>query len=194
MKLSILICTLNEPHYVSRLRRLNNILDPQISRFNGEVQKIINDAGRSMSTGTKRNELIKQSEGDYFAFIDSDDVVPPYYVHELMAAIEQGPDVISFIGEMTTNGANARGFTIKLGSRYEERNGHYYRFPNHLCCYKKSVVEQVRFPDIWVQEDFRWACDIQRLLKTEIHLNKKMYTYDFISTKPNPNGKPTRIR
>lgn len=186
MKLSILIPTLNEPESINFLRRLNNILDPQIQRYQGQVEKVINDAPRSMSTGTKRNLLIANSEGDYFVQIDNDDLVPPYYVDELMRAIEHGPDVVTFIGHMTTNGRDKRDFTIKLGSKYEEKNGHYHRFPNHLCCYKRSVVEHVKFPDIWVQEDYQWALRVQPLLKTEIHINKHMYTYDF-RTKPNQN-------
>lgn len=150
------------------------------------MEKVINDAPRSMPTGTKRNELIKGSVGEYFVQIDNDDLVPPYYVDELMRAIEQGPDVVTFIGHMTTNGENKRDFTIKLGSAYHEKNGHYYRFPNHLCCYKRSVVEHIKFPDLWFKEDYAWALRVQPLLKTEVHINKHMYTYDF-RVKPHHN-------
>lgn len=185
MKLSILIPTLNEPESINYLHRLNNILDPQIARFPGLVEKVINDAGRAMPTGTKRNELIKNSSGEYFSQIDCDDVVPGYYVDELMKAIEQGPDVVSFIGYMTTNGENRRDFTIKLGSKYEEKNGHYYRFCNHLCCFKRSVVESVKFQPLWVQEDYLYAKEIKErnLLKTEVHIGDRwMYHYDFRHT------------
>lgn len=182
MKLSILIPTLNEPESINYLHRLNNILDPQIARFPGLVEKVINDAGRAMPTGTKRNELIKNSEGEYFSQIDCDDIVPPYYVEELMKAIEQGPDVVSFIGFMTTNGEHRREFTIKLGEKYEERNGQYFRYPNQLCCYKRETVKDVHFQPIWVQEDYNWATEVmkKRLLKSEVHIGDKwMYHYAF---------------
>lgn len=185
VRLSILIPTLNEPESINYLRRLNNILDPQIARFPGQVEKVINDAGRAMPTGTKRNELIKNSVGEYFSQIDCDDIVPGYYVDELMRAIGQGPDVVSFIGYMTTNGENRRDFTIKLGSKYEEKNGHYYRFCNHLCCFKRSVVESVKFQPLWVQEDYLYAKEIKErnLLKTEVHIGDRwMYHYDFRHT------------
>ena len=134
-----------------------------------------------MPTGTKRNELIKNSGGEYFSQIDVDDVVPSYYVDEMMKAIEQMPDVVSFIGFMTTNGENRREFTIKLGEKYEERNGQYFRYPNHLCCFKRSTVESVKFRDIWVQEDYYYATEIRDkgLLKTEVHIEKVMYIYDY---------------
>lgn len=183
MKLSILIPTLNEPYYIQGLSKLKGILAPQVATYNGEVEIRIHDGGRSIPTGTKRNELISNSEGEYFVQIDSDDVVPNYYVSELMKAIHHGPDVISFIGDMYTNGRNRKQFTIKLGSRYEERRNHYYRFCNHLCCYKRSVVEHVKFPPIWMAEDYQWSVKIQSLLKNEIHINRHMYSYMFNSTK-----------
>lgn len=191
MKLSILIPTLNEPESINFLHRLNNILDPQIARYPGQVEKVINDAGRHMPTGTKRNLLIKGSVGEYFVQIDNDDLVPTYYVDTMMKAIEEGPDVITFRGYMTTNGNNRANFIIKLGNRYIEDRGVYYRFPNHLCCYKRSLVEHVKFPDIWNQEDYQWAVKIQPLLKKEIHIPFDMYHYDF---RTKPYNKYQRVR
>ena len=183
MRLAILIPTLNEPWSIKKLTRLNNIIDPQIDKYKGQVYKEINDAGRSMLIGTKRNELIKNTDSDYFVFIDCDDVVPSFYVDEMMKAIEQGPDVISFIGHMTTDGAHRENFTIKLGSEYVSRGGHHYRWPNHLACMRRDRVEHIKFPDVKEREDFLWSEQIhkRKLLQTEIHLNKELYWYDFIS-------------
>jgi hypothetical protein len=171
------------------------ILNPQVEKHSGLVEVVINDAGRAMPTGTKRNLLIKGSEGTYFCFIDCDDIVPQYYVDELMKAIiENEPDVITFIGHMTTNGANRQDFTIKVGSDYITKDGHHYRYPNHLCCFKRSTVEGVKFPDIWVQEDYKWATEIKErgLLKSEVHIEKEMYHYDFQTGKP--KHKRERVR
>jgi glycosyltransferase involved in cell wall biosynthesis len=180
MKLSILIPTLNETRNINRLQRLRKILDPQVCKYHGQVEIVINDAGRSVPTGSKRNLLIKNSEGEYFCFIDDDDVVPEYYVEELLNAIEQGPDVITFIGHMTTDGKLRQDFTIKLGSDYVTKDDHHYRYPNHLCCFKRSVVEHIKFKPVWQQEDFMWATEImiRKLLKSEVHIEKEMYWYD----------------
>jgi len=197
MKLSILICTLPETYSINMLQRLRNVLDPQIQNH-PEVEIRIHDAGRSMSTGTKRNELIQNSDSDYFSFIDCDDLVPIYYVDEMLKSIEQGPDVITFIGYMTTNGNNRANFTIKLGSNYNEQNGHYYRWPNHLCAFKREVVKGVHFRDIWVQEDYHWSKAIKDrgLLKSEVHIQKDMYHYDFRSNKAKngPTNGANKIR
>lgn len=184
MKLSILIPTLNEPESIRYLKRLRSILDPQVANYPGEVEIKIHDAGRSMPTGTKRNELIANSDGEFIVFIDCDDLIPGYYVNELMKGIQQNVDVVSFVGFMTTDGLQQKDFTIKLGERYEERGNRYYRYPNHLTCLKRSAVESVKFRSIWVQEDYWYATDImqRKLLKTEYHISDKwMYHYDFKS-------------
>lgn len=179
MKFLILICTL--PERADKLKRLTTTLDKQISKFNGVVSYKCHDAGRSLTTGRKRNMLIEGSESDYFSFVDDDDNVSDHYVNSIMNAIYTGPDVVTFCGHMTTNGANRREFTIKLGSKYEEKDGHYYRFPNHLCAFKRDKVNMVKFPELWLQEDFIWAKQIndRRLLKTEVHIESDLYWYDY---------------
>jgi len=182
MKLSILITTI--PESANFLKRITNILQPQVSRY-PEVEILINDTGRDMPTGTKRNQMIQDCKGQYYCFVDVDDIVPAYYVDELMKSINQNPDVITFIGYMTTNGGSMTDFVIKLGERYEYRLGKYYRFPNHLCCFKKSLVSHIKFSDVWEQEDYIWAKKVNDmgLLKSEVHIPVNMYHYDFITTK-----------
>jgi len=185
MKLSILIPTLNDRRNQKLLKRLMAVLQPQLDKHPGEVEVRTYPSDRSIPTGTKRNTLIAESHGDYFCFIDDDDMVPEYYVDELLVAIKRKPHVITFIGYMTTNGANRKEFTIELGSGYFERNDHYYRYPNHLCCFKKDIVQDVKFPDLWQKEDYIWATEIKkrRLLKKEVHICRHMYHYDFVTKK-----------
>lgn len=177
MKFLILICTL--PERANKLRRLTLELDRQKSKFTGVDYKI-HDAGRAIPTGRKRNQLIEQSFSEYFSFIDDDDMVSKDYIEQIMLAIEKSPDVITFNGWMTTNGANRQDFTIRLGSKYEEKNGHYYRFPNHLCVFKREKVKHIKFPDLWQMEDYQWAKNIhdRGLLKTEVHIEADLYHYD----------------
>lgn len=181
MKLSVLIPTL--PERFESLKRLTSVLDRTKTE---QVEIRIHDAGRGvMTTGEKRNRLIEAAEGEYFSFVDDDDLVPDYYISELLSAINQNPDVVTFVGYMTTDRNNRQDFTIKLGSEYVTRNNHHYRFPNHLCAFKKSLVQHIKFEHINVGEDYRWAKAIndRRILKSEVHINKSMYWYDFNSKK-----------
>jgi glycosyltransferase involved in cell wall biosynthesis len=186
MKLSILIPTLNEPESIRYLHRLRNILDPQVAKYPGEVEIRINDAGRAMPTGTKRNELIFNSDGDYFSQIDVDDIPAEYYVDEMMKGISMGVDVITFRGAMDTNGINRRQFVIRMRSEYVERGGVYYRWANHLCGFKRSKVEHIKFPALWEREDYIWSKEIhdRKLLQTEYFVDRHMYLYDFRTNKP----------
>jgi len=94
MKLSILIPSLPDRESQNYLKRLVNILQPQISHRSNEVELIINNEPRAIPTGTKRNMLIAKSTGEYFCMIDCDDIVPMYYVDEILKAIDKRPDVI----------------------------------------------------------------------------------------------------
>ena len=187
MILAILICTL--PNRADKLRRLMSVLQPQVHKYQDKVCIHINDSGASMPTGRKRNELINQSFSDYFVFIDDDDVVTSDYVEQILKAAQSNPDVITFRGWMTTNGRDRRGWTIRLNSRYEERDGHYYRWPNHIVPIRRDSVRGVWFQEIYVQEDYKWSKKIHdmRLLKTEVFIDKELYHYDFYT-------KPTRLR
>lgn len=186
MKLSILIPTLPEPESKAYLNSLLSVLSPQVDEFKSEVEIVIDDAGRHMPTGAKRNEMVANCTSDYFIFVDCDDHVPIYYVNELLTALETGPDVVTFNGYMTTNGTSRVDFIIRLGEKYEERGGKYYRFPNHICAFKRDLVKKIKFPPIHHGEDYKWALEIhdKKLLKTEVHIDKEMYHYDFKTVPP----------
>lgn len=177
--LSILIPTL--PDRYPYLRRLQAVLQPQVDKFKDRVNIHYNDTGRAMTIGEKRNAMIAMASGEYFSFIDDDDLVPAFYVSEMLKAIDQKPDVVTFKGFMTTNGAHRVDFVIKLGERYEERGGKYYRWPNHLCAFKKSVVGHVQFQRLHQREDYLWSERIKNkgLLKSEVHIDREMYQYLF---------------
>jgi len=161
------------------------VLLPQIEKHKDRVNIVYNDKGPSMCIGEKRNALMSMASGEYFAYIDDDDMVPSYYVDEMLKAIDKGPDVITFRGHMLTNGAHRVDFIIKLGEKYEERKGKYYRWPNHLCGFKKSLVRHVQFPPVKQREDFMWSEMIKNkgLLKSEVHIDKEMYQYLFRTNK-----------
>jgi hypothetical protein len=118
-------------------------------------------------------------------FVDDDDRVPQYYVSEILAARNTYPDCVTFRGYMTTDGAHRVNFVLRLGERYEERGGVYYRWPNHITPMKRSIASQVKFPDVYDGEDYAWSKQIMErgLLKTEYFIDKEMYHYDFRTKK-----------
>lgn len=184
MMLSILIPTL--PERVDYLRRLQAILIPQVEMFKPHVELCYHDAPRGMNIGMKRNELLAMAEGDYTVFIDDDDIVSKDYLGYIMDALLQFPDVVTFNGWMTTNGKNHKDFVIQLNEKYEERNNIYYRFPNHLCPMAQERVRSVKFPNVYLGEDYAYAKEIhdRKLLRNSVHIPHKLYHYDFRTFKP----------
>lgn len=182
MTLSILIPTLPEEYRYRMLSRLNEVLDPQIAKYKDRVEKKLNDAGRSMTIGEKRNWLIAQSSCEYFCFIDDDDMIPDFYLSEIFKALESKPDVVTFNGYYTQNRVGKKRFEIKLGHGYHETKDCFYRWPNHITVMRREAIKNVRFPHVREREDYLWSKEIndKKLLKTSVHIDKDMYWYDFI--------------
>lgn len=185
MLLSILIPTL--PDRINQYTELINCINIQLTQLNAfdKVEIITDDRGRSIPTGTKRNDLINKAKGLYTVFIDDDDKLPLFYIYEVLKAIESNPDVITFKGYMTTNNIDRVDFIIKLNESYEERKGIYYRYPNHLCPMKRELIKDIKFDYITIGEDYKWATKIKELdlLKTEVHIDSNMYYYDYKTNK-----------
>jgi glycosyltransferase involved in cell wall biosynthesis len=185
MILSILVCTLPERKEIwQKLFIYLQAICP-IEAKNATVEIIYNEWDRTKTTGEKRNELIAAAKGKYIVFLDDDDWVPEYYITEILKAAESEPDVITFNGYMTTDGAQRVDFKLRLGEKYEARGGIYYRFPNHIVPMKRELVKDVKFEHITLGEDYKWAKQINDLglLKTEEVIDKDMYHYQFISKK-----------
>ena len=196
MKLAILIPTLQK-----RRKQLEPLLDSIPKQIGGLRVKVFTyPANGRMTTGEKRNKLINTTDAEYIVFLDDDDEVSSEYVSSLLEEIEQKPDVITFEGWMTTNGKNRVDWVLKQGLRYEERNGIYERFPNHLCCWKREVAKLVKFNHINHGEDIQWACPMnghlwvgganpirynrfKPLYATSVHIPKQLYHYKYVTGK-----------
>ncbi len=183
-KLSILICSLpkSKPFLDQMLGYLGSIPE--------NVELLIDDRNESIPTGQKRNDLIEKSQGEYFVFVDCDDKVESDYIAQILQALESNPDCVPIDG-WYVDVLNKVGHTLP----WEMRIGHPYdmspdkktilRWPNHLAVMKKSLVQHIKFPHVWRGEDYEWSKRINDLglLKTQSVINKKLYTYLFISKK-----------
>lgn len=184
MILSILIPTLNKRRQLFQL--LNQHLTNQIEALNASDKvQIIPFPNNGGIIGIMRNELVKKATGKYIVFIDDDDWVSDTYIEDILQAAESDPDVITFNGWMTTDGASRVDFVLKLGEDYCERGGLYYRYPNHLCPIKREIARMVHFKNIHHQEDYKFATELRdrKLLKTEVHIEKQLYHYRFLTNK-----------
>lgn len=175
-RLSILICTL------PRRQRLLSDLLADLRRQGGDAE-ILTDNGAG-SVGAKRQRLLEAATGDYVAFIDDDDDVNPLYVHNILTHAGQC-DVIGFEGEITTNGRDKRRFTISMHHNYEEKNGVYYRYNNHLSPIRREIALAIGYKDMSFGEDFDYATRLRDsgLIKTEHYIYAPMYFYKYVTRK-----------
>jgi glycosyltransferase involved in cell wall biosynthesis len=186
--LSILICTIyGREHFYNRLQ---NELIRQIKEYNllGEVQILFSKDRRAEHTiGWKRNLLLQNSDGDYTMFVDDDDMLCDDALFLIIKSIkENNPDVLALEGFITTDGHNKKTFIHSLEyNEWFERDGIYFRPPNHLNPIRSSISKKFEFLDISHGEDMDWSMKIHnsKLLKKESSIGKPYYFYEHVSIK-----------
>jgi glycosyltransferase involved in cell wall biosynthesis len=180
MMLSILIPTISK-----RIGFLTPLLEELKKQIGESKVEILVDSDERKTTGEKRNNLKSKASGKYIIYLDDDDEPAKYYISELLKGCDSDSDCIVFNGYMTTNGRSKTNFIIRLGEKYEQRHGVYYRYPNHICAFKKELVKDIHFPHKFSGEDFEWATKVRdsRVLKTQYIIEKDLYHYRFITKK-----------
>ncbi len=183
IQLSICICSLFKRSFY--LRSLKEYLDKMALAFPGQVEILIETDNGEITTGAKRNILYGKARGEYVSSVDDDDWVYPYYMEEILKAIQTGPDAVAINGIMTTDGRHSATWDISYLNPYMtaqiRHQTHYLRFHNHLSPIKREIVLQYPFPDQTFQEDYVFAkamADAQAI-KTEVKVKKPMYEYRF---------------
>lgn len=159
----------------------------EFTKYIYENVEIITAVDRQLiTTGEKRNQLLEWASNDYIVFHDCDDWPAPYYVKEILDAIQSGCDCIATNGTMTTDGGNE--IKWKLSKDYPNdtitENGRpvYIRTTNHISPVKRELALKAMFPNISNGEDKEYSERLKPLLKTEAIIEKPIYHYRY-STK-----------
>ncbi len=193
MKLSILIPTTSDRELyfadvMTELCRQVRVLSEWYGRDYWQDVEILKDTRpQSVSIGTKRNSLVSQATGEWFAFVDSDDMVSHTYLRVLLSnigTIRSHVNCFSLKGIMTTDGNNPEIFehSVKYSEwRTTTNEVKYERFINHLNCVRTEVARQFKFPEISMGEDHNWSKQLQAsgLFKSEGEINEVLYYYKY---------------
>lgn len=162
MKLSIIIPYYNSEQYT---RELLDVLAPQMT---DEVECVVVDDGskkafktdypwckvyrkKNGGCATARNMGLEKTRGDYVQFIDSDDLVPEYFIEKLLETIEQNPDIIEFSWKSLSSEGTQHNYKLNTESD---------RLSNPSVCtrtFKRTFIGDVRFnekKDSTEDEDF----------------------------------------
>ena len=163
MKLSIIIPYYNSKEYTDELLKC---LDKQMV---ADVEVIVVDDGsrvpyktdypwckvirkKNGGCATARNRGLKVATGEYIQFLDSDDMVPDYFIARLLTKITEGDyDIIDYSWKSLNNQGNQHNYVLFGDDSY---------LPNpSVCtrCFKRSFIGKTRFnefKDSTEDEDF----------------------------------------
>jgi hypothetical protein len=178
--LAILIPTLPErlDNYKGLMLELKNQI--QVYGLQDKVQILSLLDTKEMTVGEKRNWLLDMSKAKYVQFLDDDDRVANNYVLKMQQATAYNTDVITFQGEYHESNVFHSSFLISTMVQVDSNQaGMMYRKPNHICAVKRDIAIQCRFPTKNFGEDSEYASRINNLIKSEHHINEKLYFYMF---------------
>jgi len=182
--LSILICSI--PERKESLHQLLYYLAEQQGENKSKIEIIV-DNDPTLLVGTKRRYLLEQAKGQFVVFIDDDDKVSDDYIRKIVRCIETNPEVdcIAISGLIKFNGAESKRWHIsKEYGHWYEKDGVYYRTPNHISPVRRELSLQASFEDISIGEDFKYSMALLPLLKKEAKINGLLYFYDYKQPAP----------
>lgn len=186
MKLSILIATMP-----SRIKEFDELMidiqgSQSLAMGNGYIGQVevLFDNSMQYNIGVKRNKLLSRAMGEYVVFIDDDDCITRDYVHKILVACDSGADAIGISGTMTTNGTKEKQWHISRNYlNWFERNGIYFRTPNHISPVKRALALKAGFPELKHGEDYEYSMRLIPLIKTECVVPGNIYWYNYKSNK-----------
>jgi len=179
--LSILICTMPSRKQMFDLLLAEVQRQIFVSKYKSKIE-IWHDDSTAITTGAKRNVLLKKAHGEFCVFIDDDDLVSTDYVEKIASCIESniGVDCIGIKGQIITNGIDVKQWEIsKDFQRWYEENNKYYRTPNHISPIRREHCLKTMFPNVTVGEDSDFSQRVLPLLKKEAKVDGDIYFYRY---------------
>lgn len=198
---SILIPTLGERRVL--FQRLTSVLLPQTDKYRGRVKVVGWYNNGTPSLPAIRQSMVYRSIADYVSFVDDDDLVAPYYVDEVMSALETRPDYVGFQVQCYSDyrPTLVAYHSLEYGD-WLNQSDRYLRDISHINPMRTSIARQADFRRTrpGAPEDRSWVNQIRRtgLLKSEVVIPRIMYHYLYsTSRKPGEGSRwqnPKNIR
>lgn len=178
---TILIPTIGQREHL--LMRLLDALLPQLDPYGGDVRVLAWRNNGSPSLGEIRDALVRDADSEYVSFIDDDDMVPEYYVKEIVEALTSRPDHVGFQLEYTTNGEGREIVDHSLRHRRWHRDsaGMLCRDLTHIDPIKREIASWATFVTNRPgrAEDRHWVKRVRAWVATEVYIPRIMYHYQW---------------
>lgn len=181
--LTILVPTLGQREAL--FERLMGVLLPQLDEYAGAVRVLAWRNNGYPSIGEIRDGLLAAAESRYVSFVDDDDLVPEYYVAEIVAALMSEPAHVGFKIDYTTNGIGREivDHSLRWPNWGRSAEGQLYRDFTHLDPIRVDIARRGTFARLRPgrAEDRVWVKQVRPYLsgQPEAYIDKVMYYYLF---------------
>lgn len=176
---TILVPTLGQREAL--FERLLAVLLPQLDEYAGAVRVLAYRNNGSPPIGDIRDALLAAAESDYVSFVDDDDLVPEYYVAEVVQALASRPDHVGFKIEYYENGELKEivDHSLRHGRWHRNTEGQLVRDFTHIDPVRTELALRGSFfvPRHGRAEDRVWVKQVRPHLATEAYVDKIMYSY-----------------
>lgn len=188
---SILVPTLGERRPL--FERLMAGLLPQLAAYDGRARVVGWHNDGSPSLPKIRQAMVLAADTDYLSFVDDDDLVSPYYVAEVMAALETRPDYVGFQVQCYSDGAPTAVAHHSLEfRRWRNFPGRYERDISHINPIRTVLARKANFAKTAPgrAEDRSWADQLRRsgVLRTQVVIPRIMYHYLYSTSREPGSG------
>jgi glycosyltransferase involved in cell wall biosynthesis len=188
---TILIPTLGERRVL--FERLMTALLPQLDPYEGRVRVVGWHNNGNPGLPKIRQAMVLGTATDYLSFVDDDDLVPDYYVAEVIKAIETWPDYVGFQVQCYSDGApTAVSYHSLEYRRWRNFEDRYERDISHINPIRTLVARKASFALTGKgrAEDRAWADQLRRsrLLRNEVVIPRIMYHYLYSTSRENGQG------
>lgn len=180
---TILVPTI--PSRATLFLRLMAVLLPQLDEHEGRVRVLAwRNTGRP-HLGALRDAMLLAAGSEYVSFIDDDDLVPDYYVAEIVKAIAGRPDHVGFQLEYTTEqdgeivGREIVDHSLRHGRWHRNMEGQLVRDFTHIDPLRRDLALNGQFARAkrGRAEDRTWVKQVRGWIRTEAYIDKIMYHY-----------------
>ena len=184
--LTIMVPTIGERRPL--FERLMGVLLPQLDAHAGRVRVLSWWNNGKPPLTTIRQEMLQAAGTEYVCCVDDDDLVPDYYVEELLAALATRPDYVGFQVQCYSDGApTAISYHSLEHGRWWNETDRYYRDFSHLNPIRTDLARLADFRRAkrGQAEDRAWVAQLRRSrrVKTEVVIPRIMYHYLFSTSR-----------
>lgn len=133
------------------------------------------DENKGISENT--NQAIEMATGDYIAFLDHDDCLPPFSLYEIVKTINENPEVEFMYSDEDKIDEKGERFEPYFKPDFSPETLECHNYITHLVVVKKSLLEKVGKLDsrFCGAQDFDFVLRVTENTKNIVHISKILY-------------------